>query len=72
MVMERNGGKGGQGDGSKERDAGASGVVEILQQRTSPLLSNVHLILQILQDDTIGFMLRTTSHDINLVNSTIT
>lgn len=70
--MERNGGKGGQGDGSKERDAGASGVVEILQQRTSPLLSNVHLILQILQDDTIGFMLRTTSHDINLVNSTIT
>lgn len=51
---------------------GASGVVEILQQRTSPLLSNVHLILQILQDDTIGFMLRTTSHDINLVNSTIT
>lgn len=27
---------------------GASGVVEILQQRASPLLSNVHLILQIL------------------------
>lgn len=28
---------------------GASGVVEILQQRASPLLSNVHLIFQILQ-----------------------
>lgn len=27
----------------------ASGVVEILQQRASPLLSNVHLILQILE-----------------------
>lgn len=27
---------------------GASGVVEILQQRASPLLSNVHLILKIL------------------------
>lgn len=27
---------------------GASGVVEILQQCASPLLSNVHLILQIL------------------------
>ena len=29
---------------------GASGVVEILQQRASPLLSNVHLILQILKE----------------------
>lgn len=31
---------------------GASGVVEILQQRASPLLSNVHLILQILERKT--------------------
>lgn len=30
---------------------GASGVVEILQQRASPLLSNVHLIFQILQKE---------------------
>lgn len=27
-----------------------SGVMEILQQRASPLLSNVHLILQILKE----------------------
>lgn len=37
----------------QERDAGAlqvaSGVMEILQQCTSSLLSNVHLILQILE-----------------------
>lgn len=30
---------------------GCSGVVEILQQRPSLLLSNVHLILQILQGE---------------------
>ena len=46
-------------EGSKERREmlvlcsrdGASGVVEILQQRASPLLSNVHLILKILREN---------------------
>lgn len=34
--------------GRRRCSAAASGVVEILQQRASPLLSDVHLILQIL------------------------
>lgn len=45
-----------QRDGRARKEGGrcwcfavASGVVEILQQRASPLLSNVHLILQILE-----------------------
>lgn len=54
-----------QRDGSRRRRSrsrmlvrcshdGASGVVEILQQRTSPLLSDVHLILQILKKTKTG------------------
>ena len=47
-------GRGGAGGGACWCLAGvfgASGVVEVLQQCASPLLCDVHLILQILQDD---------------------
>lgn len=42
----------------------ASGVVEILQQRASPLLSNVHLILQILEKNKT-----TTKHQLLLLTT---
>lgn len=50
---QRSESKSGEEEGEGERKgcwcfADALGVVEILQQRASPLLSNVHLVLQIL------------------------
>lgn len=67
---ERSESKSGEEEGEGERKgswcfADALGVVEILQQRASPLLSNVHLVLQILHHPKTKKQLKKIKHQDN-------